>query len=316
MDQFFNNQRILRLIWDKKIHFVIIGFIAILLAAIFSGPAFIRPKYKSLARIYPSNLGEMSEESKTEQMLEIINSNDLKIRMFEAFNLATDYKVKKEDPKYLTYMFDNYNKNVSASKTQYETVELVVMDYYPQRAADMCDSIIHFYNQKVGNMYRMKNKEMIEILGKQLIQKNAEYDSVATALNNVRNETGIIDFKEQAPEITRGYMTALANGRGSTEDTKKIKALYDKMLQSGTTAYNLESRLNSLISKIDSIQTNYDINLSEFEKEITYSHLVEKPFPADKKSFPVRWIIVLFAVVSAEFLALLTFLLLEQRKMP
>lgn len=314
MNNFFDNQRIIKLIWNRKFHFVIVGVIAIVLSAIFSGPTFIRPMYKSTARIYPSNIGEMSEESKTEQMVEIINSNDIKLKMIESFPLNEDYKIKKDDPLYLTYMFDIYNKNISVSKTQYETVEISVLDFYPQRASDMCDSLIEFYNRQVGHIYKAKNLEMIQILENQLHKKKMEYDSVVTNLNKVRSESGIIDFKEQVAEVTRGYMTALANGRGSTTDAKQIKNLYDNMIESGAQAYLLERNMNYLMKNIDSLQTLYDLNLSEYEKVITYSHVVEKPFPADKKSYPVRWLIVLFSLASAVFMALLVFLVLDYRK--
>jgi capsular polysaccharide biosynthesis protein len=314
MNNFFDNQRIFTLIWKRKFHFVIVGVIAIVLSAIFSGPNFIRPMYKSTARVYPSNIGEMSEESKTEQMLEIINSNDVKLKMMESFPLNEDYKINKDDPQYLTYMFDIYNKNISASKTQYETVELVVLDFYPQRAADMCDSLIHFYNQQVGRIYKAKNLEMIQILEKQINKKVTEYDSVVTNLNKVRSESGIIDFKEQVSEVTRGYMTALANGRGATSDSKQIKNLYDNMIESGAQAYQLQRNLDYLTGNIDSLKTLYDLNLSEYEKDITYSFVIEKPFAADKKSYPVRWIIVMFSLVSAVFMAMLVFLVLDYRK--
>lgn len=314
MNNFFDNQRILSLIWKRKFHFIIIGVIAIILGAIFSGPTFIKPKYRSTARLYPSNISEMSEESRTEQMLEIINSNDVKIKMFNAFNLDDAYGVKKDDPQYLTYMFDIYNKNVNTSKTQYETVEIDVMDFIPQQAADMCDSIIHFYNQKVGQIHKAKTREMVFILKKQLDKKNVEIDTIATALKQVRTNTGIIDFKNQVPEVTRGYMTALASGRGSTSDTKEIKKLYDNMVEEGTDTYRLERRYNTLINEIDSVNTLYEINLSEFEKNITYSHVVESPFPADKKSYPVRWLIVVFSAFSAVFFALLVFMVIDYKE--
>lgn len=314
MNNFFDNQRILTLIWKRKFHFIIIGVIAILLGAIFSGPAFIKPKYRSTARIYPSNIGEMSEESKTEQMLEILNSNDIKIKMFNTFDLDEAYNIKKDDPKYLTYMFDIYNKNVKTSKTQFETVEINVMDFIPERAAVMCDSIIRFYNYKVADIYKVKTWEMVQILKKQLDLKYAAKDTIEAKLNQVRAETGIIDFENQVPEVTRGYMTALATGRSSAADTKEIKKLYDSMIKKGTDSYWLEKRYNFLINEIDSVNTLYEINLSEYEKNITYSHIVESPFPADKKAYPVRWLIVLFSAVSAVFFALLVFLVLDYKK--
>lgn len=314
MNNFFDNQRILSLIWKRKFHFIIVGVVAMFLGAVFSGPTFIKPKYRSTARLYPSNISEMSEESRTEQMLEIINSNDVKLKMFKAFDLDEAYKIKKDDPKYLTYMFDIYNQNVKTSKTQYETVEIDVMDFIPQQASDMCDSIIHFYNQKVGQIHKTKTKEMIEILQKQLDKKYIEIDTVAEKLNQVRTQTGIVDFRNQVPEVTRGYMNALAKGRGSASDTKEIKKLYDNLIEKGTESYWLDYRYKRLVSEIDSVKVLYEINLSEFQKEITYSHVVESPFPADKKSYPVRWLIVVFSAFSAVFLALLVFLVLDYKK--
>jgi capsular polysaccharide biosynthesis protein len=186
MNNFFDNQRILSLILNRKIHFIVVGIIAIFLGAIFSGPTFIKPKYKSTARIYPSNLGEMSEESKTEQMLEIITSNAVKFKMFDAFESMDIFNIDKDDPHYLTYILDIYNENIKMSKTQNETVEIKVMAYDPQMASDMCDSIIHFYNLAVGNMYKAKNWELAEISLKQLQAKYVELDSLTFAIKNIR----------------------------------------------------------------------------------------------------------------------------------
>jgi len=316
MDNFFDNQRILSLIWKRKIHFIVVGIIAIFLGAIFSGPTFIKPKYKSTARIYPTNLGEMSEESKTEQMLEIINSNAVKFKMFDAFELKDIFKISKEDPHYLTYIFDIYNENIKTSKTQNETVEIEVMAYDAQIASDMCDSIIHFYNLAVGKMYKAKNWELAEISLKQLQDKYVELDSLTVAINNMRAETGIIDFKNQVPEVTRGYVKALVDGRGSASeaDINRIKELYNSMLEKGAEAFSLEIRFNDVIDQITKIKYQYEASLNEFEKTITYSHIVEYPFAADDKSFPVRWIIVAFSAFSAVFVAFLVFLILDYRK--
>lgn len=314
MNNFFDNQRILNLIWKRKFHFVIVGALAIVLSGIFSGPGFIKPKFKSSTRIYPINLAVLSEESETEQMLEILNSRDIKLKMFDAFELDEVYRISKEDPNYFTYMLDIYNDNVKASKTEFETVEIRVMDRIPQRASDMCDSIIHFYNTKVGEMHRAKSWEMVEILKKQLNRKYEELDSVTANLNNIRKEYGIIDFEKQVPEVTRGYMNVLAANRSSTTDGKKIQTLYNNLSEKGTKALVLESHLNHIVSEIDSVSTQYDVYLSEYEKEITYCHIVEYPIPADKKSYPVRWLIVAFSTVAAVFFALLVFLVLDYRK--
>ncbi len=314
MNDFFDNQRILQLIWDRKYHFIATGIIAIIISAVFSGPAFIKPKYKSTARVYPTNLWVLSEESESEQMLEIMNSKDIKIKMLDAFRLDTVYRISKEDPFYMTYILDKYNKNVKANKTNFETVKIEVLDQDPQRASDMCDSIIHFYNKKVRRMHKAKDLEMVTISQQGLTRKYAELDTISYRLDTIRKKYGILDFKSQVEKVTEGYMTALAQGRTSSASTSKIEDIYDKLADKGTEALWLESRYDFLIDVIDSLTTQYEHHLTEYEKDITYCHIVEYPFPTDKKSFPVRWLIVVMVTLSACFVALLVFLILDYRK--
>ncbi len=314
MNNFFDNQRILNLIWNRKFHFITIGIAAIILSAIFSGSAFIQPKYKSTARIYPINLAVLSEESETEQMLEILNSNDIKLKMFDAFNLDEVYRINKTDEHYLTYMFNIYNDNVNTSKTEYETVELKVMDESPKRASEMCDSIIHFYNRKIGNLHSLKYKEVANITKEFVELKTHELDSISNLLQNLRDKTEIISYSSQIKSVTEGYMLALSENNGGTSDTKIIKKQLDNLKDFGAQAYILEKKFNKLNGIVDSLTLVKDIALMEANKKITYSHIVESPFPADKKSYPVRWLIVAFSTLSAVFLALLVFLVLDYRK--
>ncbi|NLO03351.1 MAG: hypothetical protein GX126_13710 [Bacteroidales bacterium] len=314
MNDFFDNQRILQLIWNRKYHFIITGIIAIIISAVFSGPAFIKPKFKSTARVYPTNLWPLSEESESEQMLEIMNSKDIKIKMCEAFELDKVYRLNKKDPNYMTYLMDEYNKNIKTSKTNFETVKLEVLDYEPRRASDMCDSIIHFYNRKVRSMHKTKDFEMVTIAQKGLKQKYAELDTLTYRLDTIRQKYGILDYKSQVEKVTEGYMTALAEGRATTTGSSKIEDIYNNLADKGSEAYWLESRYNFLIEVIDSLTTQYEFHMTEYEKDITYCHIVEYPMPADKKSFPVRWIIVALTTFSALFAALMVFLIIDYRK--
>ncbi|MFW6257696.1 MAG: Wzz/FepE/Etk N-terminal domain-containing protein [Prolixibacteraceae bacterium] len=314
MNNFFDNQRIFEIIWKRKFHFIIIGTVAVLLAAIFSGPAFIKPKYKSTARIYPTNLGEMSEESKTEQMLEVLNSNTVKLKIFNAFGGKDIFKIDQDDPHFMTYAFAIYDKNIKASKTPHETVEIRAMAYDPQIASDICDSIIHFYNQTVGNMYRAKNWELVLISQEQLQKKHMEADSLIERLSRLRTETGIVDVVNQVPEVTRGYVKALVEGGRNLSDVNRIKEIFHNALEKGAEMRSLEVSFDHVLQEIERIKAVYELNLNEYEKDITYSHVVAYPFAADEKSYPVRWIIVFFSALSAVFLALVVFLILDYKK--
>jgi len=247
-------------------------------------------------------------------MLEIISSNDIKFRVFDAFRLDEIYKIHKSDPKYFTYMLSEYNSNVSAKKTEFETVELSVLDQDPKRAAQMCDSIIRFYNEKVREMHSSKNREVVKIVSDNIKIRTLEQDSLLNLLIQQREKYKILDFNTQVRDVTRGYIEALAAGRENSQGGREIKQLYDNMSEKGGEAYILERRFMKTTMAIDSLKTLYDINLSEANKMITYCHVVEKPVPADKKSYPVRWILVSMTLFSSLFLSLLLFILLDYRK--
>jgi len=311
MSDFFDNQKILQVIRKRFLHFLVIGIVAIALSAIFSSPFFITPKFKSTARVYPINLAVMSMESESEQLLEIISSNDIKFRVFDAFRLNEVYGISKDDPQYLTNMLSEYDSNVSAKKTEFETVELNVLDKDPVRACRMCDSIIHFYNLKVREMHTSKNWEMTRILSDNIRMRTKERDSLIQLMNEHRKQYQILDFSTQVRDVTRGYMDALASGREDTPGGREIKKLYNSLSEKGGESFILENSFVKTIKTIDSLKVLYDINYSEATKKITFSHVVEKPVPADKKAYPVRWVLVAMTLFSSLFFALLLFIILE-----
>ena len=156
MTNFFDNQNLLEIIWKWKKHLIAVAILAIAVSAIFSSAAFIKPKFRSTARIYPSNnIYVFSEESESEQLLELISALDIKLRVIDAFNLSEVYKISKSEPLYMTYILAEFNENVSFKKTDFETVEIQVMDTDPHRASAMCDSIMTFLDDKVRTMHRI-----------------------------------------------------------------------------------------------------------------------------------------------------------------
>lgn len=298
----------------RFLHFVIIGIIAIVLSAFLSSPMFITPKFRSTARVYPSNLGEMSEESYTEQMLEIMRSVDIKLRMIGAFNLGEVYGIPREDPKYLSYMLGIYDKHVNEAKTEFETVQISVLDKDPARAAAMCDSMILFYNEKVREMHSAKHWELVKVLQNDITKRTAERDSIKQILDQLRAQTDIFDIVAQEPEITRGYMRALAGGTSGSADRKEITRIYDNLLAKGADVHILERRFESLVQAINELRSSLDKSLSEAQKKITYAHVVQKPLIPDDKATPVRWVIVALTLASSLFLALLVFMFLDSKK--
>ncbi len=102
MEKYFNNTNLINLLLKWRIHLMVILAVALVLAVIFSSPFFITPKFKSIAVIYPANVSPYSEESETEQMYQVLQSQDIIDSVITKFNLAAHYKISSDYKYYKT----------------------------------------------------------------------------------------------------------------------------------------------------------------------------------------------------------------------
>jgi capsular polysaccharide biosynthesis protein len=315
MTNFFDNQNLLDTLWKWKKHLIVVGILAVVFSAFFSSSIFIKPKYKSTARIYPSNnIFTFSDESQSEQLLEIISSLDIKFRVIDVFDLSTVYKISKKEPQYLSNMMSEFNDNVSFKKTEYETVEIQVLDTDPQRASTMCDSIISFLDQKIRSMHRIKYQEVADIIKKDIRLVTHQSDSVLEKLNVLRKDYNILDYESQVKEVTKGMVKVLADQKKNTTGGKEIEQWMKNLAEKGGEYENLYTSQKKLVSQIDSLKKEYNQSLSSATKKIIYGQRVQNPIPADKKSYPLRSLIVFISTFAALFAAILVILFLENKK--
>jgi capsular polysaccharide biosynthesis protein len=315
MTNFFDNQNLLETLWKWKKHLIVVGILAVVFSAFFSSSLFIKPKYKSTARIYPSkNIYVFSDESESEQLLEIIGAQDIKLRLIDAFDLSSVYKISKNEPQYLTYMMSEFNDNISFKKTEYETVEISVLDTDPKRAAAMCDSIIAFLDEKILVMHRVKYVESATITKKQMDLITHQIDSVKTRMDFIRKEYKILDYETQSKEITKGMVEILLKQKENTTEGKKIDKWMKDLAEYGGEFELLRKEQKIMTTQIEALKQIYDEAISGASKKIIYGQRIQDPIPADKKSYPVRSLIVFFSTFAALFTAILVILFLENKK--
>jgi capsular polysaccharide biosynthesis protein len=307
MENFFNNERILKSLWKWKIHISIAVIAAIILSVIISSPLFIKPKYKSTGKLYPVNFQVYSEESESEQLLENIRSVDIKFRLIDAFQLDKVYKISKQDPLYKTYILDKFNKNISFKKTEFESVEIKVLDENPQRASDMVDSLILYFNQLLQHQHAVKYLEVAEIAAHDLEKKNKEIDSIINIMNELRIQYGLLDYDAQVEAATVGLMEASVKN-GNTNNAREV---LNSLKEKGGEYKRLSNTLEEYENVADSLKILHDWGLSHGTKKISYGIVVENPFPADKKSYPVRWLIVFLSTVGALAASVVIVLLID-----
>ena len=304
MDNNFNNLSLVQLVLKWKWHIIIITVAAALCGAIFSSSMFITPLYKSVAVAYPANISPYSDESETEQMLEIINSSSIMDSIVEKYDLWEDYKINKADQFAKTYMINEYRSKVKIGKTPNEAVSISVMDKDPFVACDIAKDILNFYDQKVHNLHTQKVGEVVAMYERQLNEKQRNIDSLKDRLTTISTEFGVTDYSSQAREVTRGYLSGSA----------KATELKNNLETYGAEAVDLRTKIEAEANTYVSTKVDYEQNLRFYYSDLTYSNIVTEPFPADKKAFPVRWVVVALSALGALLLSIVVIFIIENRK--
>jgi uncharacterized protein involved in exopolysaccharide biosynthesis len=298
--------------WRK--HLIIVGLIALVASAIFSGPAFIKPRFKSFAILYPINLQTYSQESPTENMIQLLESSDIQDQLIKDFNLYNHYKIDTVDnPHTYTDVTKVMEDNISVKKTEYESVEIKVYDTDPKVASAMVDSIISHMNQKARELQRAKTREILETAQMRLDLKKTEIDSLEKQEDDFRMKYGLMDYGSQVKEFSRGYAAAMASGnqRGIAESKRMLDVLAEK----GGQFQILEDRLYKAKATYNDFKLDVENLKKDLVKAWTYEHIITRPIPADKKSFPIRWLIVVVSVGTSVFLGFLILLFYGTKRM-
>ena len=314
MENYFKSANLIDVLTKWKTHLLIIVVIAALLAAIFSMPVFITPLYKSYAVVYPANVESYSEESETEQMLQILNSQDIKDSVIEKFNLAKHYDINPEYKYFRTALLNEYKEKVSISKTPYESVRIEVLDHNPDTAALMVEAIIHFYGEKISDLHKSKYAEVIEMYANQLQKKRNALDSLKNRMIKLGTEYGIIQYEFESQEIMRGYLKTVYGNNASHINSKEVDRLFKNMQNYGGELVELVRMIEEEATSYVSIKEDYELAMRFYNSNLTYSNIVSHPFPADKKAYPIRWLIVVVVALASFVLATLVIFILESRK--
>lgn len=312
-NSFFNSAELIRSIIRWKKHLIIVGLISLGASILFSSPWFIKPKYKSFALAYPSNLIAYSTESATEQMLQLAQSSDIRERIIHDFDLYKHYDIDTVNNKHFrTDVIKMYEENVTIKKTEYESMEITVLDEDPVVASNMVDSIIHFFDVKARSLQAEKSAEVMVIAKNQLDQKLLQMDSMEEKLRTYRTQYGILDYKEQSKEATRGYLRGLSSG--NQRATAEAKVMLDALREKGGEFNSLNEHLWRVRGNYNDLKLVYENAVRDVTKKLTYANVVSRPSPSDKKAYPIRWLIVLISVGSSLFLAFMILLIFNSKK--
>ena len=296
MKKHFESDEVLSLIWRWRKQFLIVFLVSFIGSMVFSLPVFIKPKYKSFAQVYPTNLQKYSDESATEQMLQMLESDIIRKAICEEFNLDSIYDIEEDDPHFKTLLYREYADNVQFKKTKHESVEIEVLDNDPERAYSMVNAILARFNIEVK---RIQDEKLIEAVGtiKEMMDiKKEEISNLEIQINKIRKEYGILDYSSQVKNLSKEYYRLIARGTQNSGKIDRIKLELDNLKFKGIEYERLSGRLWVARDSYNGLKLKFEAEQNELQRTKEYIMSFVNPYKSDKKSYPVRWLIVLVSV--------------------
>ena len=312
MKTYYDNTSLVGIILKWWVHILIIAVAALLLGVLFSSPIFITPKYKSYAVVYPANISPYSDESETEQMLQHLQSKDIKDSVIIMFDLAAHYRVDSSFKYFYSTIYYEFGQNVKINKTPYESVEITVFDKDPEMASDMVNAIIDFYTKKVRKLHNDKYIEVIRMYEASIDKKQAHIDSLKDRLHFLGTEYGLIDYDAQALEVTKGYLRTVMGASTTSINQREVEKLKKNIEERGGELIEIVESIKNEAQNFSMLKVDYENAMRFHTDELTYANVITPPYPADKKAYPVRWLILMFTMIATLFLTVIVILVIER----
>lgn len=288
----------------------ILALSAAVLSVLFSSPLFIDPKFRSYAVLYPANIIPMGTETPTEQMMQILESDQIRDSVIAFYDLFNVYNIKQESKGARSAIIREYQSLVTTRKTEYESVVIEVLDKDAMRARDMVNSIILNFNRKAKLMQQEKSIEVVEIISSQVNLKKHEMDSMEALLTGIRKEYGILDYDLQTEYATERYLDVITTPSRKAS-AKEIEPLLNALKEMGGEFKALNEHLWRTRGSYNDLKEQLEQARKDVEKQLTFCNIITHPEVADRKSYPVRWLIVLASVLSVLLIGVIVIVLME-----
>jgi uncharacterized protein involved in exopolysaccharide biosynthesis len=321
----FNSLNLFGFIYFKRKPLFYIGIAAAVISAIVS--FMITEKYKSSVILFPSTTSSISkallsenvvsakqdilqfgEEEEAEQLLQILNSDEIRNKIIDKYNLMTHYKIDTTGKHKYSDLIDEFNTNIKFKRTEFMSVKIEVMDKDPMIAANIANDIAALLDTVKNRMLKERAMQAFNVV-------NNEYRSLVSEMRDKEDSLakimslGMVDYERQSEVYAAQYAQAVAKG-----DKNAIKAMEEKMQilwKYGGAYLSLKDALELDRKALRLYKAKYDEAKVDANEHITSVFIVNRAVPAEKKSYPVRWLIVAVSTISTLILGVLAFIVLE-----
>ena len=319
-----NFTEIASIIWQKRKPLIIVGVISILLSSIFSGPFFIKPKFKSEVVFYPTTINSIGnamftdltqrqadplafgEEEEAENALQLLNSSALQGRIVRNFDLMNHYGIDGQSP--LTDLAKEMAKNIQFKRTRHLAVSITVLDEDPIKSAEIANGIAILYDSVKTEIQKQVSLEALQIVKDEFKNKEAEVWGLRTRLKDL-GQKGITNYEEQSRAISEELYKAVSPSKISS-----LKKQQEELAKYAGEFTYLNETLILELESLSKLRKRFEKAKVDVEKTLPQKFVLTSASPAEKKSYPIRWLIVLVVTAIVTFSSIVVLLIRNNKE--
>ena len=308
--------------WRKKI--IMGSFVAAVIATVAS--LFIPNKYESEVILFPTmNLStgkallneyndflEIGEEEELEHMMQILQSNEIINRVVDKFDLVNHYEIDTSNEKYYMDLMKKYQANIESEITKYSSIRISVMDKHPQMAADIANEIASLIDTVMNNLQKNMAQQGYQSLIKDRDYVLSEIKVLEDSIAKIR-ALGINDYESQSEVLNEQWAVAKIenNHAAANEIAKKLEILS----KYGGQYSALRDDLVHSRGRLNYVQKKLNEHKVTAQEQLEHKFIVNAAGPALKKSYPIRWLIVVATTFSTALFMVVLIAFREQIKL-
>lgn len=305
---------------------MIIGITLLGLVAGVAAAYLITPLYRSEVILFPAitnsaskallseqstgrdDILALGDEEDTEQLLQMLHSDRIRDRVADRFNLLEVYRIKPTSKHRNSELREAYDDHIRFERTKFSSVRVEVNDPEPQRAAD----IANYITDQVDSVWKQMAHERAE-KGLRIVRAKVEQlegDIVAWQDSmRVLRELGVHDYHTQTERYNEYLGAAIV--KGDQRAVREFEERFKVLAQHGGAYVTLQDRLFNETKRLSILRMKLEQAQADFESDLPHKFVVNRAQPADKKSYPIRWLVVAMSGISAFLLALLLIVVQE-----
>ena len=309
----FSSTNLILYLYSKRKPLILIASFAAIVSVIIS--LTIAPRYRSTVIMFPasgisisqvlvsttsdnqrSGILSFGEEEEAEQLLQILHSEEIKLKLIKKFNLFEHYDIKENVKYKYTLLNARMKKNISFRKTEYMSVNISVLDEDPQIAADMANEIAALLDSTMNRMQKKRAEKAFQIVSNEYMLLQAEIREIEDSLTSL-GKLGIYDVEAQSVGLNETWLSALS--KGNTSLANKLEKQIEVLGKYGGNYIFLKKFLEDESRRLSLLKDKYTRAKVDTEQNLPHTFIVDRAEKAEKKAYPKKSLIVLISVFSA-----------------